>query len=128
MTAPSTSKGGKKEAASVRSDDKALPAFWIPSLTPNAKETELKKPVWDLDPYTLFDLNLTFWPLFYIDFKGKVTVKEGGEYGSRYNTFRMINRLICNFLVVQRVSESVIKINLLVVALNLNFTKYINLH
>ena len=47
---PSTSQGQSSSASASSSSDKVkskpkLPSFWVPSLTPDAKPTEIKKPV-----------------------------------------------------------------------------------
>lgn len=42
-----SSPGELSSAATAASSSQSLPSFWIPSLTPEAKPTALKKPVSD---------------------------------------------------------------------------------
>ena len=44
-TVPSVSNVAAEGAKTSGSEKKQLPSFWIPSLTPSAKPTEIKKPV-----------------------------------------------------------------------------------
>ena len=58
---PTTSQGQSSSSSSTSDEVKSkpkLPSFWVPSLTPAAKPTEIKKPVWLLYPSLSLSLSL----------------------------------------------------------------------